>query len=294
MTIRTATQADNAPAGAHGAGGGLYLKKPSDEPKSGSWVYRYRLGGKRREMGLGSFAALTLAEARKSVRDLAAQRDKGCDPIEARRKDKAANLAASRAASPVTFRQAADAYLKDFAPTWKHRRAVQDWLNPLARYAFPVIGDLPLNEIQVEHVRAVLRAAIKAGAPENGRRVRQRIEAVLDDAELKASATRPAATRPRRRRTPSPSAPRATARITAASSSTTRRRRSAKSGSAPRPIPVSPPGVHDRDGGAAERSARRPLGRDRPRQETMGRFCGADEGRQGAQCAALLDRACGP
>jgi integrase len=185
MTVKTATQAANAEAGVHGAGDGLYLRKLSDEPGSGSWVYRFRLGGKRREMGLGPLARLSLADARKKARTLAAQRDEGRGPIEARHKEKADNLAASRAASPTTFRQAAEAYLKDFAPTWKHRRAVQDWLNPIVRYAFPVIGELPLDEIQVEHVRAVLRAAIKAGAPENARRVRMRIESVLDDAELR-------------------------------------------------------------------------------------------------------------
>jgi hypothetical protein len=185
VKIKTATQAANAKVGVHGAGDGLYLRKLSDEPGSGSWVYRFRLGGKRREMGLGPLARLSLADARKKARTLASQRDDGRDPIGARRKEKADNLAASRAASPTTFRQAAEAYLKDFAPTWKHRRAVQDWLNPIARYAFPVIGELPLDEIQVEHVRAVLRAAIKAGAPENARRVRMRIESVLDDAELK-------------------------------------------------------------------------------------------------------------
>jgi integrase len=59
----------------------------------------------------------------------------------------------------------------------------QVWLNPIKKFAYPVIGDMPLDTIEVDHVRAVIRAAVKAGAPETGRRVRQRIEAILDDAE---------------------------------------------------------------------------------------------------------------
>ena len=56
------------------------------------------------------------------------------------------------------------------------------WFNPIRDYAFPVIGDLPLDLIEIEHVVAVMRAAREAGAPETARRVRARIERVLDAA----------------------------------------------------------------------------------------------------------------
>jgi integrase len=229
MRIKTATQATTAPAGVHGAGSGLYLKKTSGDHDAGSWIYRYRFAGRRREMGLGQLASLSLAEAREAAVDLARAVRKGDDPIEARRREKEAEANAARAKVPATFRQAAEAYLADYAPSWKHRGAVGDWLNPLARYAYPIIGDKALDSIEVEHVRAVIRAAIRAGAPETGRRVRQRIEAVLDDAELKgerdpakrnpadvkahAFAKRPKGDRPHYRRLELDQAPRAFAEL---------------------------------------------------------------------------------
>jgi integrase len=229
MRIKTATQAASAPAGIHGVGSGLYLKKVSNDRGAGSWIYRYRLAGRRREMGLGQLASLSLKEAHELVVDLKRAVRKGDDPIETRRREKTAEESLSRAKAPVTFRQAAEAYLADYAPSWKHRGAVGGWLNPLARYAFPIIGDKPLDAIEVEHVRAVIRAAIRAGAPETGRRVRQRIEAVLDDAELKgerdpakrnpadvkahAFARRPKGDRPHYRRLELGQAPRAFAEL---------------------------------------------------------------------------------
>jgi integrase len=187
MTIKTATQAFAAPAGVHGAGGGLYLRKTSGERGAGSWIYRYRLGGKRREMGLGPLAALSLAEAKDRAGELARQRNKGADPIEARRKEKAdaaaqAQADKARATKAATFAQATMSYLKAHAPSWKHRRADKDWLNPIVKFAFPIIGDMALNDIGIEHVAAILSAASAAHAPEMGRRVRARVEAILNAA----------------------------------------------------------------------------------------------------------------
>jgi hypothetical protein len=48
MKIKNAPQAVNAPAGVHNAGKSLYLKKPVDDPGSGSWIFRYRIDGKPR------------------------------------------------------------------------------------------------------------------------------------------------------------------------------------------------------------------------------------------------------
>jgi integrase len=187
MTIKTATQALAAPAGVHGAGGGLYLRKTSGERGAGPWIYRYRLGGKRREMGLGPLATLSLAEARDRAGELARQRNKGADPIEARRKEKAdaaaqAQADKARATKAATFAQATMSYLKAHAPSWKHRRADKDWLNPIVKFAFPIIGDMALNDIGIEHVAAILSAANAAKAPEAGKRVRARVEAILNAA----------------------------------------------------------------------------------------------------------------
>jgi hypothetical protein len=129
-------------------------------------------------MGLGSLgdadsAGVSLAQARDAAVDCARLVRQSVDPIEARRKERADQLAAQEAeaereaaaAKKVTFVQATHAYLKDHAKTWKHVRADKDWLNPLRRYAFPIIGGMPLDDIQVEHVRAARAANATRGRP---------------------------------------------------------------------------------------------------------------------------------
>jgi integrase len=154
------------------AGGMIRVKGAAGLYRKGrAFVYRYRIGGRRREMGLG---VIDLAAAKKLALRLAVMRQDGVDPIEARRKERAA----SRAKAPLTFRAAAKAYLEAHAPSWKHARAAKSWFNPIARYAFPVIGDMALDEIRVEHVVAVMGSA----PPDVARRVRARIEAVINAA----------------------------------------------------------------------------------------------------------------
>jgi hypothetical protein len=125
--IKNDAQAKNAQAGVWRveSATGLYLKV--SETGSRSWFWRYRVGKKRREMGLGSLGHLSLAGAREKARELAVERDKGHDPIESRRQKKAENLAKAqaeaRAAKRVTFSQAAEAYLKAHEASWKHRYA---------------------------------------------------------------------------------------------------------------------------------------------------------------------------
>jgi hypothetical protein len=169
MTIKTAMQA-TAKAGVHGIGGGLYLKKASDEPNSGSWVFRYHIGGKRREMGLGAFKGpaagdLTLAEARDRVGELRPLVKKGIDPIEARKRESEANPAEARRQAPVNFRQATEAYFKDHAPSWRHRCSAPLWIKPIVKYAYPVIGDMALDDIGVEHVVATGATSCSAIRP---------------------------------------------------------------------------------------------------------------------------------
>jgi hypothetical protein len=186
MIISTDIQAKKAPPGPHKVSGatGLYLEV--GEGGSASWFYRFRLG-KRREMGLGSRDKVTLAEARAAARAAEALRDQGVDPIEERRRRRAENIARDRAAKSVVFREMVDIYLNDNAPGWKHRHARQTWLGPLKLYAFPVIGDIGLDEISVEHVLAVISKAEGGGVgrKETARRCLARIGRVIDAARAK-------------------------------------------------------------------------------------------------------------
>jgi integrase len=180
-TLSTILQLKNTQAGVYSVNGasGLGFKKTSDEPGSGSYFVRYRFGGRRPKMGLGRFDEISLADAREAAKDAVRLARKGIDPIEQRRREKAANLAAKQ---PVNFAQAAGSFLKAHGPSWKGRYARAQWWNPVRDYALPVIGDLFLDDIQVEHVVTVMKKAELAGAKETARRVRARIESVLNAA----------------------------------------------------------------------------------------------------------------
>src|SRR5580700_1712164 len=116
-------------------------------------------------------------------------RDEGHDPIETRRRERADNLAKSRAQQPITFKQMAETYLQAHGASWKHRYAKKGWWNPLAKFAFPIIGGLSLDEIEISHITAIMLRAEKAGAPDTARRVRSRIELVLNAAIAQALRT---------------------------------------------------------------------------------------------------------
>ena len=153
---------------------GLYLE--IGETGAGSYFYRYRLGDRRREIGLGGRDKVGLADACKAAKAWAVLRDEGHDPIETRRRERADNLAKSRAQQPITFKQMAETYLQAHGASWKHRYAKAGWWNPLAKFAFPIIGGLSLDEIEISHITAIMFRAERAGAPDTARRVRSRIE----------------------------------------------------------------------------------------------------------------------
>jgi len=164
-TISAALQAANAPVGVHKIAGvaGLYLK--IGETGAGSYFYRYRLGDRRREIGLGSRDKVSLADACKAAKAWAVLRDEGHDPIETRRRERADNLAKSRAQRPITFKEMAETYLQAHGASWKHRYAKKGWWNPLAKFAFPIIGGLGLDEIEISHVGAIMLRVEKPARP---------------------------------------------------------------------------------------------------------------------------------
>jgi integrase len=184
--ISTQAQADKAGPGVHRVKGatGLYLKKTT--PSSGSWFYRFRLGGKRPEMGLGALAEVSLAKAQDEALRLRLEVKTGVNPIAARRTAKTETaLVNAAAASKAVFRQAVEDYVKAHAPSWKHPASRRLWLNPVIKYAYPVIGGKWLDDIRVEDVAAIMDAAVAQGARTAGPRVRLRIEQVINAAIAK-------------------------------------------------------------------------------------------------------------
>ena len=180
--IRSMPDALAAPSGSHRVADatGLYLRVTPTGSRS--WVLRYRIADKRKDMGLGPIERIKLADARKRAQDALRQRDDGHDPIHKRQERIAANLAER---PTPTFAAMLAAFLEANGGAWKHDYAIPTWRGPLDRYALPILGKLKVSDIEVVHVVAALDAAKNAGRTETARRLRSRIAQVLAFAALR-------------------------------------------------------------------------------------------------------------
>jgi len=165
--------------GTHADGKGLYLQVAANGTKS--WLYRYQLAGRRRNMGLGGYPAITLSQARKTKNNFQLQVKAGSDPLEEKRKSKEKGVAEHReqGSSLMTFSRCSEEYIAAKRSGWKSSKHAQQWENTLATYAAPFIGDMPVKQIEGEHVLEILQP-IWFGKTETANRVRNRIELILD------------------------------------------------------------------------------------------------------------------
>lgn len=184
LTVR---QIANAKTGRHSDGGGLYLLvKPSG---SKSWVLRVQHNGQRRDFGLGSAItglidvdiplekrrSLTLAQAREKARIGRELARAGLNP--------SAIWRAKEERTP-SFKQVAEEYHAQISKGWRNGKHGSQWIATLQTYAYPIIGNLPVDVIDARTIQRVL-APIWLSKGETARRVRQRIGVVLDYAHGK-------------------------------------------------------------------------------------------------------------
>lgn len=156
-------------------GGGLYLKIGPTGGKS--WVLRYTLRGKARMMGLGPVDLVSLADARDEAVRARKQLHEGIDPLDARRETQAAEEARLRAI--LTFREASERFISAQTPKWANPKSPAQWTASLRDYAWPHFGDLPVDQIETNHVLKALEPVWNEKR-ETARRVRGRIENILD------------------------------------------------------------------------------------------------------------------
>jgi integrase len=154
---------------------GLYLQVSSSGSKS--WVFKFTLNKKSREMGLGPVADCTLAEARELARRYRQQLSDCIDPIEARKAQRLENLAASR--QRKTFEECANEYHRLHSAGWKNVKHGKQWLSTLTTYAFPVFGTKDVSSVSKADILKVLEP-IWHSKTETASRIKQRIRAVLD------------------------------------------------------------------------------------------------------------------
>jgi len=160
--------------GMYADGGSLYLRVA--EGGSKQWIFRYTVNGRNRDMGLGPVHTLTLAEARERATEARKLRLDGIDPIA----NKRARVAALRAADAKakTFADCVKGFIEDNESSWtsvKHRR---QWETSLIKYAYPILGSLPVAAIDTPLVLRVLKPIWDAKR-ETASRLRGRIENVL-------------------------------------------------------------------------------------------------------------------
>lgn len=148
---------------------------------SRSWLFRYMLNRRPRQMGLGPYPDIPLAKALN--RAVAAQRQllDGVDPIDVRRAEKKAAMAAE--ATVPTFAACAEAYIAAKADGWSNEKHAYQWSQSIQTYANPTIGKLPVSEVTADLVEKVLRP-IWSTKSETAGRLRGRIEAILDWARV--------------------------------------------------------------------------------------------------------------
>lgn len=161
--------------GVHRVGKGLYLQITGSGARS--YLLRYRLNGRSREMGLGGFDLVGLAEARETATEYRKLVKQGIDPIDHRNRERIALRMAQEAR--LSFEEAARRYIAANEAAWRNPKHRQQWRNTLATYVYPVMGRLPVGEVETPHVLEVLNPIWQA-KPETASRVRGRIETVLD------------------------------------------------------------------------------------------------------------------
>lgn len=166
-------------------GGGLYLQVTGNGTAK-SWLFRYTMQSKQRWMGLGSYPAVGLAKAR-SLRDEARKiLEAGKDPLLERReaRDAATTAAKLDQAKNKTFSQSAEEFIENHKAGWRNAKHAKQWRATLGRYAYPVIGDTPVGEVDTDAVLKVLQP-IWATKITTAARVRQRIKMILSAAKVR-------------------------------------------------------------------------------------------------------------
>ena len=159
--------------GTYSDGGGLNLRVEKSGAKY--WFQRVTIDGKRRNLGLGGYPTVSLAEARKAALLNTRMIREGRDPLAEKREA----IAARQRPPTPTFAEAAETVIEMRRPTWSNSKHAAQWSSTLETYAFPQIGAKLVTDITSADILSVL-TPIWTRKPETASRVRQRMETVLD------------------------------------------------------------------------------------------------------------------
>ena len=161
--------------GRHGDGDGLYLNVARYGTKS--WVQRIVVNERRRDIGLGSYPTVSLAQARSLAADNRTAVAEGRDPLAEKREAKEA--VRNPLPSIPTFAEAAGRVIELRRPTWKNLKHAAQWQSTLETYAFPVLGNMAVDKITPADILEVL-GPIWTVKNETAKRVMQGTGVVMD------------------------------------------------------------------------------------------------------------------
>jgi integrase len=181
LNLLTAKQASSAGPGKHNDGGGLYLYKLANGAPQ--WVFRFTYAGKRREMGLGGYHAVSLGDARRMAERHRAIVQGGGNPIEVRKEEQRSALASAAAADP---KERERKLLRTIAPLAFEARKPQlrdggkagRWYSPVQLHILPTLGQKPVDEITATDIQMTL-APIWYKQPDVARKAITRLDICL-------------------------------------------------------------------------------------------------------------------
>ncbi|AFT66924.1 integrase arm-type DNA-binding domain-containing protein [Cycloclasticus sp. P1] len=154
---------------------GLYLQVTP--PSGKSWLLRVKIAEKRRDIGLGIFPSISLADAREKARELRELVKSGIDPLQQAKETKLAQIIEQR--KNKTFAEVAQECHAFKKAGFKNQKHSQQWISTLETYAYPTVGDMGVDDIGINDVLAIL-TPIWVTKTETATRVRQRMATVFD------------------------------------------------------------------------------------------------------------------
>jgi hypothetical protein len=132
--------------GRHADGNGLYLV--IDPSGARRWVLRTIVNGRRRDIGLGGTSLVSLSEAREKATSYRKIAREGGDPLAEKRKAELRSL---------TFSEAAEQVFEDHKGSWRNAKHAAQWITTLRTYAFPKLGDRPVDQIEAPDILESVR-----------------------------------------------------------------------------------------------------------------------------------------
>ena len=149
-----------------------------------TWILRVVIAGRRRDMGLGGFPEVGLAQARAKAADFREQIRVGRNPLADLQAARSALRAATQSA--MTFRQASEKYIEAHRASWSSPKHAAQWENTLVQYSYTTIGELDVSHVSLAHVLKILEQPVNEEGKlwevrtETASRLRGRMEKVLD------------------------------------------------------------------------------------------------------------------